>query len=403
MRKLQNLRYLITGLVIAVLIIQFRNELFSWNNNEIDVANTNETEEYTAISLPKFQEAVQDTLDRGSPLDNDLQTMCGITELKGISYKPYTGECIIFGLCDKSKPPMDINDFVVAIKETFADEVPGVTIDPVDPGNFGGIQQVKFFGQYIGKSQAGYVLYDCDYHMKMLAGGKTPVAVPEFRSFYERIEQEYKSGLNSCNGDLSPHEDANRFWFYPKEPKFAKNGHEITLRDCGVQLLTERQMVNKAKDKIKSLKGKKNKQAEEFCKEFTQRYEEITKVQPKYQRLGSIFNLVTISKLMYHERIDLKNVDYFLRKYSVPWYETPEKVDGISMSGNLSHHTSNSAYGECVHKFTLSGGVSINVRINKSSFFRDNAKILPKLHERIYSARPSANVIAWRFKFYRLL
>ena len=85
MRSLQNLRYLIMGLVIAVLIIQFRTELFSWNNNEIDVANTNETEEYTAISLPKFQESVQDTIDRGLSLDSDLQTMYGITELKGIS------------------------------------------------------------------------------------------------------------------------------------------------------------------------------------------------------------------------------------------------------------------------------------------------------------------------------
>ena len=150
---------------------------------------------------------------------------------------------------------MDINDFVVAIKETFAGEVPGVTIDPVDPGIFGGIQQVKFFGQYIGKSQTGYVLYDCDYHMKMLAGGKTPVAVPEFRSFYERIEQEYKSRLNSCNGNLSPHEDANRFWFYPKEPKFARNGHEIDAR-LWRPAFNRKKMVNKARIKSR-LKGQK--------------------------------------------------------------------------------------------------------------------------------------------------
>ena len=174
---------------------------------------------------------------------------------------------------------MDINDFVVAIKETFAGEVPGVTIDPVDPGIFGGIQQVKFFGQYIGKSQTGYVLYDCDYHMKMLAGGKTPVAVPEFRSFYERIEQEYKSRLNSCNGNLSPHEDANRFWFYPKEPKFARNGHEIDAR-LWRPAFNRKTDGEQGKDKIKSLKGKKNKQAEEFSEEFTQRYEEIARFTP---------------------------------------------------------------------------------------------------------------------------
>ena len=175
------------------------------------------------------------------------------------------------------------------------------------------------------------------------------------------------------------------------------------MRDFGVQLLTEKQMVNKAKGKITSLKGEKSKQAEEFSKEFTRRYEEIAKVYTRYQRLKSIFNLVAISNLMYYERIDLKNVNYFLREYTVPVYDTPETVNGINISTSLSHPVNSLSHSECVHEFIMSGGVSIDVRINKSSFFNDNSKILPKLRERIYSARPSVNAIAWKFEFYELL
>lgn len=403
MRRLQNQRYLIMGLVIAVLIIQFRAELFSWGNKKIEVADLDVSKEYTAISLPKFQKAVQDTLDRGLSLDNDLRTMYGVTEFKGISYKPATGECIIFGLCDKSKPPMNIDDFVVAIKETFSGEVPGVTIDPVDPRDFGGTQTVKFFGQHTSASQFGFVLFDADYQMKQLCAHKVPTGVPDFKSYYELAMEDYESELKRCNGDVSPHEESNRFWFYPTDPIFVRNGNDVIIRDYGVQLLTEKQLVDKTKGKIKNLKGKMNSHAATFSKEFSRRYEEIATTHPRYLRLKSLFNQVVISRLMLYERVDLKNANYFLKDFVVSKYETPQEVAGINISQEMSHTINNPHYGECIHKVIFSGGVSINVPVTKKTFFIDKLNVLPKLHDQIYTARPSVNAVVWKFKFYELL
>ena len=79
MKRLLNLRYLIMGLVMAVLIVQFRSELFRRNSKETDIANTDTTKEYTAIFLPQFQDVVKNTRTQGIPLDSDLQSLYGIT------------------------------------------------------------------------------------------------------------------------------------------------------------------------------------------------------------------------------------------------------------------------------------------------------------------------------------
>ncbi|ODS30922.1 MAG: hypothetical protein SCARUB_03961 [Candidatus Scalindua rubra] len=368
---MMKLRYLIMGLIVAILLIQHRDRLVGWNNKEIDVANMGKKAEYIAISLPQLQKAVKDAQSSGLTMDTDLKFLFGITEFKGISYKPLNGECVLFGISDKAMPPIDINDFVVALKEVFTNNVPGVTIDPEDPRDFGGLQRVKFFGKFTDQSQFGYTLFDCDYHLKRLAAAIIPTSVSDFKSYYELVLNEYKQEIKSCNGNMSPHEDSNRFWFYPTKPRFAKKGNTITVKEFGVQVLTEKQLINKSKGKIVNLKGQKSKHASSFANSFSNSYDEIAAVHSRYKKLKSLFNVTTVLRLMYYEKIALKNVDYFLSGYQVPSYETPDTVDGINLTRNLSHPINNYPYSEeCIHTLYFSGGCLWNCLLLSLIFLR---------------------------------
>jgi len=323
------------------------------------------------FSIVQLQNNVKHCVEHKIKLPDEIENFYSIESVEGFVVDEHSYDVIIFG--KKGDNVLTLDDFVVALRcATFSNEPPGVTIDPrvtaADPYK---IQDVRFFGP-VENTYFGYTLFDADYLLKKIAANVVTPEITDFYTYRDLIIQSAKEEMKTCSGKVEPKESLNRFWFYPSNILFAKsdNGDVGIVKQCEISLLTEKQFLDKSEKKLVSLSGERDELAEKFAYLFTNRYNDFCNNYFVYRRLHALFKLYALAKFMVEERVPV-DIDYLLNEYKTKEFHCPKSVKGVNVSGELQHEWQDKKYRYvCIHKYGISGGVSIDVKIEPENVLK---------------------------------
>lgn len=359
--------------------------------------------QYIALSLHALEEQVRQRLRTGRALDPQLQSFGHITKIHGVVTTESFArqECIVFGESDPALPAILLDDVVVALRATqrFPREPPGVTIDPTEhsPEQFCEAPHTVTFFAGVEQSEFGHVLFTCDYMLKQLAANIIRMS-ENFQSYRELALGKLKARTaERCQGANDSGTVHNRFWLYPTSPLFERDhGTVVVRKQTGVQLLTEREFVERGK-RIRHT-GQTDELALSFANSLTRDYDLLATTFAIYERLRTCFRLVTLAKLLAYEGMPFPA--YLVHDYPVKRVETPTRVQGIAVDDELSHQWRDGQYvNQCTFGQKLCGGVLIKVDLTPASFEKGPRRYFKGLKPAMIAARPSSTTLAWPFSF----
>lgn len=314
------------------------------------------------VSLKGLNKALQTALDNGTTVPADVQYLAGLQRIEYIICRPEDNDILLAGPAEGWKvsesgnvvgvksgaPVLKLEDLLVALRSAnAAREGQGisVSIDPTEEG-------VQRYGQFVSKltgfnpglakevesvmgeqrisltgvptdSRYAQILVAADYKMKRLSMGLEPAPIRNFPSILEMAQRKDTSSL----GQMAP-----RFWMECHYDPIARSedGNVWQIRGQGVKTLTEEQTVNREGGFEKSEKS--NKMAEQWAKNMTERFEELSAAEPVFRELRNVMDLSVVAALIAKEgllekaNLSLANLDGSNTKVSTPAWETPKLV-----------------------------------------------------------------------------
>jgi len=359
-----------------------------------------------AISLKVLQQQARDFQNKGS-MPTTLYYLCGITTIHGYLVDEANKDIILIGSVDKKKPPLYLDDFVIALRNAWMKYTeligntnyysnPGCSIDP-DPAVMGKIDEItKQIRESSSNDQANvlrqwdnvckspqkvrvmgvpfnshfaWVMVNADYDMKKIVDGTDELNLLWFSSLSDLIMNEVKTVHIHGRASSGANGSMNRFWFYPGEYRFLEDDGAVMIETCNVKLLTEEEHLTSNGDI--SGTGCPNPIAETFVKDFSTFYHEIAAQRPIYQELENLFRFVALAKAMKmkapHEKVGL-SLDYLLEQYPVSTQRVENSLPGRS-NVNYYKRQRESAQGTQLLQLWLPscGGVAIPIQANSQN------------------------------------
>ncbi len=328
-----------------------------------DLATPNELRK---ISLRKLDEQLQEVIQNGGQMSDELRYLGGLQRVEYVMVFPAEQDIVLVGPGEgwtvsatgeivgakTGLPVVLLEDLLVALRSTEGARTAGIScsIDPTTEGRQAlnaylskqkqfhrgiveavkevmGPQQITLSG-VSEQSHFAQVLVAADYRMKRLAMHLDASPIDDMPSFLE-LAQKRRGALTS----MMP-----RWWLAcDYQPLLrSEDGLSWQLRGTGVKAMTEDQMIHE--DGSVEQTGKTNPVAQEWATRMTRNYDELTTIEPVFGQLRNLMDLCVIAALIEKEGLLEKAGcelpvlcgsagDALLSRWSVPrWVPTESSV-----------------------------------------------------------------------------
>jgi len=288
----------------------------------------------------------------GLPPAATLPLLAEINDLAGAVYDPPTGRLLLLGTHNPDLPEIDPADLLVALRAVYSgqDDI-GVSIDPINPNDFGGPMQVHYSGN-TGSTHFGLVMYEADRYLKALSMGQDnitgkPIAstVPGYRSELDWM-LEFRNEIRD--------QQWHRMWYLVQN-----NELEIrTSTDGHAMMFDEVPLVIEARFVVFDQQGQKHDipgsdpAIDAFVGHFNTHFAEFAAEKPEVGQLYQLAKLLSIARWLRDNNLP---VDLgWLSSYPVDNVETPTATPGQIVSKTKIEQQGNLI---TTHVVTLYGGV----------------------------------------------
>lgn len=379
--------------------------------------------ETLAVSLKALQQELMDC----QSYSKELLHLSGLNKLTGYIFDKENNDLILIGKTDESLPDLYLEDFVIALRNAWnkytiiKDNIPyysnpGCSIDPdtnilkrldaisqpinsdTSINNIERLldkwcqicmhdQKVRVLGIPYN-SHFAKIMVKADYDMKAIADGSDSLEIENFHSLTNRRIKVARLKINNSKPDSNLSRNLNRFWLYPGKMLFERAENITIIKQCAVTLQTEEEHLHKGKI-IPT--GKIDKLAQQFAKDFTDNYIQISQQRSVYSELENLFRFVALAKLLKFSDVGF-DLSYLLEDFEITQTHVNSQLPGkphISRYENKQNNNSS-------HFWLRScGGVDIDININQNQF-KYNNDYLAELKKTVIENRPSSSSIFWR-------
>lgn len=390
-----------------------------------------------ALSLKVLQEKAKDCMTTGS-CPQDILQLYGIKRIMGYVIDGKNRDIILIGKIDDTAPALYLEDFVVALRNTWMKYAelkgntyyytnPGCSIDP-DTGVLNELQQRsdQIFSNSEPKeiqrslsqwhkicrlpqqvrvlgipydSRFGKVMVDADYYMKRLVDGSVTLDINGFESLTDMTLNIIQQDIANERPVSVPLMSLNRFWFYPGENSFLEDKGVIYIKRSDVRLLNEEEFLTKSGEVAGT--GRPDPLADKFAQGFSDKYAEIAKKEPVYAELDGLFRFVALARIMKYRDASSEaglSLDYLLDHYPVKSTPVSRTLPGISSVKEVKHRSETQEGYNVLYLWLPScGGVSIDISVREGNIERDKSDALSEIRGTILDTRPSKDALFWDF------
>ncbi len=282
------------------------------------------------VSLVKLEAQCRELADKNEPVSTEMFYLAGLQRIDYLFVYPETGDLVIAGPAEgfardgvgrmvgieTGKPPLRLDDLIVALRALQRRGRIGCSIDPVQQNlaelkefvarnssaatpavvmrryqrmrDILGMQDVTVFG-VPDDSHFAQVLVEADFRMKRISLGVENPQVRGIRSYL---------ALTTPNGN-----SMQRWWFAPLYETFQTTDQRDAFGFAGqrVQLLSEQEMVDAEGNRSQAPFQKMSTQR--FAELFTDHFPELSEVSPVFAELQNLFDLAILAALLKKERI----------------------------------------------------------------------------------------------------
>jgi len=383
-----------------------------------------------AVSINALQKKI-----KGSKTKSQSSTFLhfvGLKKIIGFIVDEKNNDLVLLGEDNRNQPPLYLEDFVVALRNTFLQYAPlkgnvyqytypGCSIDP-RPSN---IKQLTAVGRNILQSSKNsnkqliqkwketcqqsqdvrvlgmpfdthfaHVLVIADYDMKSIVDGTDRLEnIDNFQSLLDMsLDKASDDALN--DRPMSVSFSMNRFWFYPGDNLYEEDDGIIMIKQCPVTLLTNETYLNQ-NDKVVDAKGP-NEDAQLFAHRFSLLYNEISDQRPIYSELSNLFRFVAIAKIIEFKKLENSlNLKYLLEDFNILKTKVDKQLPGRSAVKNFDHRKELPNGYQSIHIILPScGGVDVSIKTTNSQFIRRHNNDLKYLKKTVLSKKGQGD-ISW--------
>ena len=335
-----------------------------------------EAAQYTAFSLRVAQERIEAAGDGWREKEPEVLSLGGINRVEGFVYDDEHEDLILVGEHDETRADLTLDDLVVALRARFVHgEWPLVSIDPTPDTEKTEMQHVRFEGG-IEDTAFGQSLFEADYRLKEMGMGLVETGVPGLRTGWDRDVQEFEERAGGGEWHIS-----SRFWFYPINPQVMVREGVCVVRGLKVGVFTE--VLSAAIDgkPVEDLEHYKSDTNEAWAKDVSERFDDLYRTQPSFNRLRGLQELTAASKAL-EESERRPDLGWWLTRYAVATVETPKEAKVL----RRRHDQEGRGW------FEVSGGVHLTALA-----MRLNAGDVSALRRAVLDTRPQTTDLAWRF------
>jgi len=386
------------------------------------------------LSLQRLTQRLRDCDRRGDCADaafllDDLKIVDGFVT------DPRDQDVVLFGRADSSRPPLHVEDFVVALRNSWHEYVetrgntryysdPGCSIDP-DPVVMGELQQVgqrvlsasgnsgvEEWNRVCRKPQDvrvlgipfdtrfAKVMVEADYHMKTQVDGTDPLDLPGFTSLTDMTLEQIRAEVTSGQPVSVAMSTMNRFWFYPGENLFQKQDGIFFIRRSPVALLTHQTHVD-ASGQVADAAGR-DPLAERFAESFTSVFDQVASQRPIYQELEGLFRFVALARLL---ELQVRpspfaaSLSYLLEEFPVPTTPVDRKKAGRPNVKGFEHREAVPG-GEQIITMQLPscGGVTMDVEVSAEKVPSGSTSLLPGVRAAALRGKDESDGVSWHVR-----
>jgi hypothetical protein len=282
-----------------------------------------------AVSLRGLEAALQQALDSGEPIPDEIRFLAGIQRIQYVIADPESGDILIAGpgegwITDKAgnvvgettgRPVLQLEDFIVALRT--ADDANreygiSVSINPTEEGRAGydrvkrqirasgqpfrpemstaleeamGPQEISLTG-LPENSRMAQVLAAADFRMKRLAMGFEAAPVAGLPSVLEIARDKGRPA------DISP-----RFWLECDYDSVKKSADGLTwqISGPGAKALTESEVATAAGE---NRNGKDHPIATEWAETMTEKFAELADADPVFAELQNVMDMAVAAAIL---------------------------------------------------------------------------------------------------------
>jgi len=331
--------------------------------------------QYTAYSLAAARVRVERGGSDWRSKEPEVLNLGGINRVEGFVLDKASGALILVGEHEEGRAALTLDDLVVALRARLREnEWPLVSIDPTPDTPTTKKQHVRWEGGIQG-SAFGQTLFDADYRLKELGMGLAETGVAGLQTCWDRDVEECERG-----GGAGETRIRSRLWFYPITPHVVVREGVCVVRGLRMGVFTEVLSATVNGKAVEDLKAFKSAATEAWARDVNDRFEDLCRTQPSFNRLRGLEELTAVSKAVeeMEERPDLK---WWLEEYPLAKVETPTEVP-------LRVREKEGAG----YRLEVSGGVRLTALAMRLS-----AGDVSALREAVLKTRPGPDALQWSF------
>lgn len=341
------------GKLVQKRLAEFANKYFP--------EDLNTPSELRKISLSRLEEACRQYADDEKHVPPEIQYLAGLQRIDYVFVYPETNDLVIAGPAEgfapneinrvvgitTGRPPVRLDDLIVALRTVPRASLIGVSIDPKQDNlaRFGqyvrsnstatttagiaqrfrnmtqilGLQDVSVFG-VPGDSHFAAAMVEADYRMKLMSVG---LEKPRLRGFRSHLDMS-KPGGNTLQ----------RWWIAPLYDALLQStdGNAFQFTGQRAQLMSQEEHANAAGQRSEAAFSVVS--TEKFGKQFTERFPELAAASPVFAELQNLIDLTIVAALFEKEQLPQKvdwKMDLFLNPERTPLVKNnvPKEVQSV--------------------------------------------------------------------------
>jgi hypothetical protein len=319
----------------------------------------------TAFSL----RAAERILTESEPSSADISTLAGITRPLGLVYDPGAEDLIIVGQVGDGDPVI-LDDLVVMMRSVLESGTwPLCSIDQTPETPDTGMQTVRFEG--IENTRLGADCFLADTTLKTLALGQLTAESVDIPSYFDML-------LSDIEDDGQWASMSSRLWGYPMQPSLIRRGNTFAIRDMKIGVQAEA-----LRDPTSPVEPLRDEIAEEFAKQLTESYDQLSSEFPELERMAVMFRLAALAHGM-RSLDDSPDLRYWLNAYDVPEVPTETEYPALRRTEMLD-----------LDDETLTVQVEGGIGMDGGALRLEDGD-LSVLREAVLRSRPDRGALTWR-------
>ncbi|MBM4090933.1 MAG: tetratricopeptide repeat protein [Planctomycetes bacterium] len=289
-----------------------------------------------------------------------LTDLGGITRIVGMVFDRDTGDVILIGKVRADMPPASLDDLVVALRSRLGKgQYPTVSIDMVEDTAKTGMQKVRFEGG-IEETQFGGDFLDSDVVLKLYSLDllQRVNGVEPYLKLYEAdvkkemaqqnqtvdqvkwlSEEESARAIESYVGKQASDNKTvqSRFWYYvdDKQSFIVEQDDVYVIEELRLGVKAETMQYRDSNDRSEKAEEKRDLVGEEFARQFSEQFWQVSEENPALRRLKVLFDLVCVAEGIARLDKERPNLDHLLRDYRVAALDTPEQYRLVQRVGEF--------------------------------------------------------------------